>query len=237
MPSTRKQKAKERRSRRSDIMSDIENLDVMLGSYQRDTCETQNGNDEGEIDLRSTRHEENANQNGNDYRSYLNTNLSENSCLTVETSRAISSEVASQMSRKFEEMQSSLNSQILDVINTAIDTRVLPSIKNAVRRQASAKNTSLDLRSDGLHQDNTVQEISQKDLRSNRLHPENANKSSQGAQNEFPKLISIKSNQTNHSRENLVDSQQSDDESGYDTRCCTAPENQKRRKTHNVLLT
>ena len=54
MPSTRKQKAKERRSRQSDIMSDIENLDVMLGSYQRDNGEAQNGNDEGEIDLRST---------------------------------------------------------------------------------------------------------------------------------------------------------------------------------------
>ena len=33
MPSTRKQKAKERRSRQLDIMSDVENVDVMLGSY------------------------------------------------------------------------------------------------------------------------------------------------------------------------------------------------------------
>ena len=216
MPSTRKQKAKERRSRQSDIMSDIENLDVMLGSYQRDNSLAQNENDEGEIDLRSTRHEENANQNESDYRSYLNTNLSENSCLTVETSRAISSEISSQMSRKFEEMQFSLNSQILDVLNTAIDTRVLPSIKNAVRRQNSAKNTSLDLRSDGLHQDNAAQENSQQDFWSNRLHPENANKLSQDAQNEFPRLILIKSNQTNYCRENSVDSQQSDNESGYD---------------------
>ena len=101
MPSTRKQKAKEKRSRQSDIMSNIENLDVMLGSYQRDHCEAQNGNDEREIDLRSTRHEEKANQNENDYRSYLSTNLSENSCLTVKTKRATSSKISSQMSRKF----------------------------------------------------------------------------------------------------------------------------------------
>ena len=33
MPSTRKQKAKEKRSRQSDVMSDIENLDAMLGNY------------------------------------------------------------------------------------------------------------------------------------------------------------------------------------------------------------
>ena len=136
--------------------------------------------------------------------------------MTVETSRTISSEISSQMSRKFEEMQSSLSSQILDVINTAIDTRVLPSIKKAVRRQNSAKNASLDLRSDGLHQDNAAQENSQKDRRSNKLHPESANKSAQDAQNEFPRLISIGSNQTNHHRENSVDSQQSDDDFGYD---------------------
>ena len=147
----------------------------------------------------------------------MNTNLSENSCLTVETSKAISSEISSQMSKKFEELQSSSNSQILDVLNTAIDTRVLPSIKNAVRRQNSAKNTSLDLRSDGLHQDNAAQENSQKDLRSDRLHPKNVNKTAQDAQNEFPRLISIKSNQTTHCRENSIDSQQSDDEFGYDT--------------------
>ena len=31
MPSTRKQKAKEKRSRQSDVMSDLENVDIMLG--------------------------------------------------------------------------------------------------------------------------------------------------------------------------------------------------------------
>ena len=36
MPSTRKQKAKERRSRQLDIMSNVENVDIMIGSYTRD---------------------------------------------------------------------------------------------------------------------------------------------------------------------------------------------------------
>ena len=53
MPFTRKQKAKEKRSRQSDVMSDIENLDVMLGA-------------------RSVSHTE------NNFRSLLNTNPSEN---------------------------------------------------------------------------------------------------------------------------------------------------------------
>ena len=77
----------------------------------------------------------------NDYRSYLNTNISEKSGLTVETSRAISSEVSSQMSRKLEETQTSLSSHILDAINAVIGRKVLPRIKIAVKTQNSAKNT------------------------------------------------------------------------------------------------
>ena len=36
MPSTRKQRAKKRRSRQLDMMSDVANDDIMLGSYSRD---------------------------------------------------------------------------------------------------------------------------------------------------------------------------------------------------------
>ena len=215
MPSTRKQKAREKRSRQSDVMSDIENLDVMLGSYQRENNEFRSENNENTLDQRSNKRE-GQDRNVEDYQTFLNNNPSENSCLTIETSRAISSEISSQMSRKFQELQTSLNSQILDVINTAIDTRVLPSITNAAKRQNSAKNTNLDLRSDGLHEDTAAPENSQKDLRSNRLHPENINKSYQDTRNEFPRLISIKNNQTNHRREDSVDSQVSHNEYGYD---------------------
>ena len=33
MPATKNQNSKERRSRQLDILSDVENVDVMLGSY------------------------------------------------------------------------------------------------------------------------------------------------------------------------------------------------------------
>ena len=36
MPSTRKQRAKEMRSLQMDMMSDVENVDAILGSYSRD---------------------------------------------------------------------------------------------------------------------------------------------------------------------------------------------------------
>ena len=44
-------------------MSDIENLDVMLGSYRRDNNEVQEGNSERETDIRSNRQDEKLNQN------------------------------------------------------------------------------------------------------------------------------------------------------------------------------
>ena len=135
MPSTRKQKAKEKRSRQSDVMLDIENLDVMLGSFQRDNSEVQDRASENEMDLGSNRREESLNHNENDYRSFLSTNISGNSGMTVETSRGISSGISSQMSRKLEEIQINLNSHISDAINPVIEKKVLPSIKNAVKNQ------------------------------------------------------------------------------------------------------
>ena len=61
MPSTRKQKAKEHRSRQMDLMSDVENVDIMLGSYSRD----ENGNDGSEnevsLDSGSSRPQQNSN--------------------------------------------------------------------------------------------------------------------------------------------------------------------------------
>ena len=60
MSSTRKQKAKEKRARQSDVMSDIENLNVMLGSYSRDVLVEQDNVSEAERDFESSRHQQNA---------------------------------------------------------------------------------------------------------------------------------------------------------------------------------
>ena len=57
MPSTRKQKAREKRSRQSGVMSDIENVDVMLGSYQRENNELRSENNENTLDQRSNERE------------------------------------------------------------------------------------------------------------------------------------------------------------------------------------
>ena len=52
MPSTRKQKAREKRSRQSDVTSDLENMNVMLGNYQKNQSDV-DLNENVEMDLRS----------------------------------------------------------------------------------------------------------------------------------------------------------------------------------------
>ena len=51
MPSTRKQKAKTRRSRQLDIVSDVINVDIMLEGYSKD--EYRNNQSEDELNLDS----------------------------------------------------------------------------------------------------------------------------------------------------------------------------------------
>ena len=146
MPSTRKQRAKERRSRQLDIMSDTENLDVMLGSYPRNEL----GNDSDrnvEIDLGSDRTREDPLQNSEDFRSLLNSNSNENSLSTAETMRLVNSEIT----KKIDELRRELNSQLVDVINSAITEKVLPDIRNSVSNQNPMFREEVDQRSSGLN--------------------------------------------------------------------------------------
>ena len=53
MPSTMRQSAKKWRSRQLDIRSDVENVDIMLGSYSRD--EDRNNQSEDELNLDSVK--------------------------------------------------------------------------------------------------------------------------------------------------------------------------------------
>ena len=90
----------------------------------------------------------------------------------------MNSEISSQMSRKIEEMKSDLNSHILEVINSAIEEKILPSIENVITSNREAKNTKWDLRSDGRHPDRNIQMTQNSDLESHGWHKKNfANRS------------------------------------------------------------
>ena len=71
MHSTRKQKAEEKRSRQPDVMSDVENLDIMLGSYSRNDVDTQLSENEENADLRSNERHPNSNLGEEDSRTYF----------------------------------------------------------------------------------------------------------------------------------------------------------------------
>ena len=131
MPSTRKQRAKERRSRQVDLMSDVEDLDVMLGSYSRNEMESNSGDRNDEVDFASDRTRGDVVQNSEDFRSLSNSNSSENSESTIETMRLVNSEV----SRKMEELKRDLNSQIAETINSLISERIHPNIQNTSSSQ------------------------------------------------------------------------------------------------------
>ena len=80
-----------------------------------------------EADLESDRlHRENS-QAGENVRSFVNTNTSENSEITAKTNRAIKSEISSQLSKKLAEVRLHLNAHVLEVIISAIEERVLPT--------------------------------------------------------------------------------------------------------------
>ena len=103
MPSARKERAKERRSRQADLTSDVEHLDVTLGSYSRNELES--NSEDRNVDLGSDRPRQDVIQNSEDFRSLLNSNSRENSETTIETVRLVISEV----SRRIVEPKRDLN--------------------------------------------------------------------------------------------------------------------------------
>ena len=82
MPSTRKQKAEDKRLSQSDVRPDIENVDVTLGFVSNIEFDEQEGENEIGIDQGSRGLQRNTNER-EDFRSLLITNLSENSGVTV----------------------------------------------------------------------------------------------------------------------------------------------------------
>ena len=93
MPSTRKQKARETRSRQPDVMSDLENMNVMLGNYSRNHSDVEL-NEKIELDSRSNETRTDMIRNCEDFRTLLNSDDRIRSEIPVETTRLIADEIA-----------------------------------------------------------------------------------------------------------------------------------------------
>ena len=121
------------------MLSDIENLDIMLGERHSEREESVNSN--------SVRRPESANSGmfeNNEEKWYLNhremglgndTNTGQNS--TSANSNAeinkLSSELNSRLSREMDEMLNSVNTQIQRAISYSISNQILPQLQNALK--------------------------------------------------------------------------------------------------------
>ena len=144
MPTTRKQK-KARKSRGLEMLSDIENLDIMIGENHFGAREREGSlNSNLPRRSRSFASNESDNEDGNGSRSRrnieprMNAECDRNS-ITGDSSAEInrlSSKLNSRISREMDEMMNSVSVQIQRAINDAISTQVLPQIQNVIMAES-----------------------------------------------------------------------------------------------------
>ena len=150
MPSTRKQKAKEKRSRQSDVMSDLENMNIMLGNYSGNHSDEEL-NENPDLDSRSNGIRTDMVRNCEDFRTLLNQEDRTTGDISVETTRLITDEITQQMLRKVDELKRDLNSQIAETITSLIIERILPSNQITMTNQNSVFREEMDQRSGRLN--------------------------------------------------------------------------------------
>ena len=104
----------------------------------------------------------------------------------------------------------------MEVINSAIDEKILPSIENVIVNHREPKNAKLELRSDGRHPSRNVPMGQTLDLGSYGRHKNKFSQQVQDSRENFPRLNTTANNLSNHQMECLEDSEQSENDDGYD---------------------
>ena len=140
MPTTRRQK-KARKSRGIEMLSDIENLDIMLGENhfnrnERDESDSSNFGRRPD----SASADELENNGENRYSATRDIDPSDNAeCGRISIGgnssaeiNKLSSELNSRLSRELDDMMCSVNSQIQRAISDAISNQILPQIQSAL---------------------------------------------------------------------------------------------------------
>ena len=137
MPSTRRQKAKARKSREMDMMSDIDNLDVMLGNGSENPIERELAD---AIEQSSVQRD----YEGNEYQRNNYSFVQENEPMRHNEVRhsfeTFTNEFNLRLSQEMDSMMSVVHNQINRAISTAISERVIPEIQNIVSSMSSSGN-------------------------------------------------------------------------------------------------
>ena len=138
MPSTRTQKAKARKSREMDMMSDMDNLDIMLGNgnsnpIERELVEA--------IDQSSVHSDSETNLYQRDeYGSFSHGNGERRQNDVRQSFETFSNEFNLRLSQELDSMMVMVHNQINRAISTAISEKVLPEIQNIVSSMTSSGN-------------------------------------------------------------------------------------------------
>ena len=148
MPSARKQRSKEKRSRQSD---------VMLGTYSRNGVDSQLSENEENLDRRSNERQTNTNPSGDDYRTLLNTNSVGNNDMTSDNVRLINSEITSQVSSKINEFKVDSNLHIRETVEQVISDQVLRTIRETLGEIGNGARPNVDLTSSERHRSPEMQ--------------------------------------------------------------------------------
>ena len=140
MPTTRKQK-KARKSRGLEILSDIENLDIMLSENHFNGTERDESLDSASVRRHDSVMSNNLeNEGGSSYSNHMNSNAratavngqSSADLISQAEINKLSSELNSRISREMDEMMNSVSVQVQRAINDAISNQVLPQIQNVI---------------------------------------------------------------------------------------------------------
>ena len=138
MPSTRRQKVKARKSRELDMLSDIENMDILIGnsdtnSIERELRNVYDGSVETNRDHDSNeRNTQGSSSQANEFRNIHDVHVGrENS--DRDNLETLSSELNDRISREINGLIGTVNVQIQRTVEEAICRQVLPQVQNVLR--------------------------------------------------------------------------------------------------------
>ena len=137
MPSTRRQKVKARKSRELDMMSDIDNLDIMLGNSGENPIERELAD---AIEQSSVQGDYEANEYRRDNYSFVQENETLRQNEVRQSFETFTNEFNLRLSQEMDSMMSMVHNQINRAISTAISERVIPEIENIVSSMSSSRN-------------------------------------------------------------------------------------------------
>ena len=150
MPSTRRQKAKARKSREMDILSDMDNLDVMIGNenpLERELA--------GVIDQSSVHGDmEIGSHSRNDFRDFIHENEPHGQNDIRQSFETFSNEFNLRLSQEMDSMMAMVHGQINRAISTAIAEKVIPEIQNIVSSMSSSGNRDTEASTSPSSQEN-----------------------------------------------------------------------------------